>query len=61
DDVGTWALGSLLVALCAVWLAALFGPPPPSEKVIASSALLGWLFVPWGYWVDRHRAGRSES
>jgi hypothetical protein len=23
---------------------------------LAVSGLLGWLFVAWGYWIDRHRA-----
>jgi hypothetical protein len=61
DATGTWALWSLLVLLAALWLAALLGPPPPSEKVLAWSALSGWLFVPWGYWIDRHRAVASEG
>jgi hypothetical protein len=56
DAVGTWALWSFLVVLPAMWLMALFGPPPPSERALAWSALAGWLFVPWGYWIDRHRA-----
>ena len=59
DATGTWALASLLLALPALWLAALLGPPPPSETVLAWSALFGWLFVPWGYWIDRHRTARS--
>jgi hypothetical protein len=61
DAVGTWALWSLLLVLSGIWLAALFGPPPPSESAIAWAALAAWLFVPWGYWIDRHRAVRSVS
>ena len=61
DAVGTWALWALLVVLPAIWLAALFGPPPPSERALAWSALAAWLFVPWGYWIDRHRVVRSVS
>ena len=34
------------------------GPPPPGEQEIAVVSLVLWLFVPWGYWVDRHRAVR---
>ena len=29
--------------------------PPPSVRVLAMSGLLGWLFVAWAYWIDRHR------
>lgn len=61
DATGTWALWSLLVLLAALWLAALLGPPPPSERVLAWSALSGWLVVLWAYWIDRHRALASES
>lgn len=24
-------------------------------KILAVFVLSGWLFVPWGYWIDRHR------
>ena len=23
--------------------------------LLATVGLAGWLFVPWGYWIDRHR------
>jgi hypothetical protein len=32
-----------------------FGAPPPSERSLAVTTLGLWLFVPWGWWVDRHR------
>jgi hypothetical protein len=31
------------------------GPPPSSERALAWTALLLWLFVPWAWWVDKHR------
>jgi hypothetical protein len=61
DAAGVWALWSLLLLLLGIWLASLFGPPPPSEGVLAWTALSGWLFVPWGYWIDRHRTVRSAG
>jgi hypothetical protein len=61
DARGTWTLWTLLVVLAALWIAALFGPPPPGEKALALTALLGWLFVPWGYWIDRHRVVGFED
>jgi hypothetical protein len=51
----------LWLVLPGIWLVALLGPPPPSESALAWSALAAWLFVPWGYWIDRHRAVRSVS
>ena len=58
DRVGSWALWFLVILLPVLWLASLFGPPPPSARTLAISGLSGWLFIPWGYWIDRHRAPR---
>jgi hypothetical protein len=55
DRIGTWALATFVTLLAALYLAAVFGPPPPSVQVLAMSGLLGWLFVVWAYWIDRHR------
>ncbi len=55
DRIGTWALAAFVTLLAALYLAAVFGPPPPSVQVLAMSGLLGWLFVVWAYWIDRHR------
>ncbi|MGE5279045.1 MAG: hypothetical protein ACM3SU_18785 [Acidobacteriota bacterium] len=59
DATGTRALWSLLLLLAVLWLAALLGPPPPSERFLAWSALSGWLIVLWAYWIDRHRVPAS--
>jgi hypothetical protein len=60
DRTGVWSLWLLLGLLTALWLGAIFGPPPPSARVIAITTLVGgWLiFLPWGYWIDRHRVRR---
>ena len=55
-SVGFWAL---VVFLLVVYLANLFGPPPPSIGAVAWSAQAIWLLVLWGYWVDRHRRPRN--
>jgi hypothetical protein len=55
DRRGTIALWSLVGVFVAVYLAAAFGPPPPSSTAVAVTALLMWLFVGWGYYIDRHR------
>jgi hypothetical protein len=41
--------------LVLLLLGALFGPPPHSERALAVASLALWVFVPWGYWIDRHR------
>jgi len=55
DRVGTFAFGTLVATLAAIYLASVFGPPPPSVEALAMSGLLGWLFIVWAYWIDRHR------
>lgn len=55
DRVGRYAYVALVATLLASYGAAVFGPPPPNVAVLAWSGLLGWLFVVWGYWIDRHR------
>jgi len=55
DRIGRWGLWSLVAALALIFLSSVNGPPPPSERAVAFTVLGIWLFVPWGYWVDRHR------
>jgi membrane-bound metal-dependent hydrolase YbcI (DUF457 family) len=56
-DVLLWLFAATLVV---IYLGAVFGPPPPSVRALAISGLLGWLFVAWAYWIDRHRAVATE-
>jgi hypothetical protein len=54
--VGQYALWALIVLLFVIYLGnALGGQVPPSETAIAVLGLGTWLFVPWAYWIDRHR------
>jgi hypothetical protein len=55
DRLGNVLIVALLAVLALLYLAAVFGPPPPSTTALAFSGLAGWLFVAWGYWIDRHR------
>jgi membrane-bound metal-dependent hydrolase YbcI (DUF457 family) len=55
DKTGRLAFGALVAFLLLVYFANIFGPPPPSATAIALSALLLWLLVPWGRWIDAHR------
>ena len=53
-----WAL---MIVLFALYLGAAFGPPPPSVRALAISALAGWLFLPWAWWADRGYRARDAS
>jgi hypothetical protein len=55
DRTGSIAFWALVAVLVASYLGATFGPPPPSVNAVAASALFGYLFVAWGWWIDRHR------
>jgi hypothetical protein len=55
DKTGVVAFWVLIVVLAISCLANVLGPPPPSLKALKIAALCGWLFVPWVYWIDRHR------
>jgi membrane-bound metal-dependent hydrolase YbcI (DUF457 family) len=58
DKVGVRAFWVLVILLYGIWIASLFGPPPPSVTPVAISGIAMWLTIPWGYWIDRHRESR---
>ena len=56
DRVGAIAWWALVIVLLALYIPGPFSPPPPGESavaVIGVAALV--IFVPWTYWIDRHR------
>lgn len=56
DKIGRYAFWSLAVFLVVITFNNYYGPPPPDNRyLIGAVGLLMWLFVPWGYWIDRHR------
>lgn len=61
DKTGKYAFWSLVVFLGLVWIINMVGPPPPNITAVGWSAMLLWLLVPWGYWVDRHRQLKGTS
>ncbi len=56
DRTGRIAFWTFVGFLFIVWLLNIFGPPPPDVRSIAWAGLALWLFVPWGYWINRHRS-----
>ena len=57
DRWGSVLLWVFVATITALYVASIFGPPPPSVEALAATGLAGWLFVAWGYWIDRHREG----
>jgi membrane-bound metal-dependent hydrolase YbcI (DUF457 family) len=55
DRIGRWGLWAMILVLVFIYLTGAGGAPPPSERALALGALGLWLFVPWSWWVDRHR------
>ena len=55
DRIGSWGLWAYVLVLAASFFGAGFGPPPPTSRALAWSTMAIWLFLPWAWWVDRHR------
>jgi len=56
DRIGAIAFWAMVLLLAVLYVSTAFGPPPPSVKSIEVLGLVAWLFVPWAWWFDRHRA-----
>jgi membrane-bound metal-dependent hydrolase YbcI (DUF457 family) len=61
NKVGGRGFWALIAALLALYLAAIFGPPPPDvgSLIIGGYAILA--LVGWAYWVDRNRSALSPK
>lgn len=59
DRIGTWALWTLVGLLVLLYAMNIASPPPTNVENFAWVGLAAWLFVPWGYWIDRHREVRG--
>jgi hypothetical protein len=55
DRIGSWALWAMVAALVLILMSGFTSAPPPNGRAVALGALGLWLFVPWSYWIDRHR------
>lgn len=58
---GSLGLWGLVAVLLVIYVASIFGPPPPSTAAVTWSAQAVWLFVAWGFWIDRHRSARRAG
>lgn len=59
--IGQYSLWSLLIFLLLVYIASVFGPPPPSEHAVVISALALWVTVPWATLADRQRSSPATT
>lgn len=55
NRTGTIGFWLLMVILTGIWVANIFGPPPPDATTIAVAGNGMWLFVLLAYWIDRNR------
>jgi hypothetical protein len=55
DPTGIWGVALMIALMLLIYVAAVFGPPPPSASAVAWTDLGQWLVVVLAAWVDRHR------
>jgi hypothetical protein len=58
NKTGVFALWALIIFLAISYSASIMSPPPADAGPIGFMALSMWLFIPWGYWIDRNRETR---
>ncbi|HEY0017931.1 MAG TPA: metal-dependent hydrolase [Longimicrobium sp.] len=61
DRIGSWGLYAMAAVLVFFFVSGFLAPPPSGERELAFGALGLWLFVPWSWWVDRHRVPRHAA
>jgi membrane-bound metal-dependent hydrolase YbcI (DUF457 family) len=55
DGIGRVGLAAFAVVMPVIYLANVFGPPPPNAEMVAVLGQAQWLLVAWTVWIDRHR------
>lgn len=61
DLTGALALWGFVAVMLLLYYGNVFGPPPPEGNVLKVAAFIEWLFVPWVFWIDRHRPLRTAA
>jgi len=60
DRIGRYGFWALVLVLSGSYVSSLFAPPPQNMTALAIFAIIfGWLFVAFGWWVDKHRELRQ--
>jgi len=56
DGIGRWGFSALVLLLAIAYSSQFYGPTLPDQRALAIGAIIfGWVFVAFGWWVDRHR------
>ena len=55
NRTGQYAWWGLLLFLLLIYIMNALGDPPSNAEAIGYAGLAQWLFVIWGYWIDRNR------
>jgi hypothetical protein len=55
NKTGIYSFWILVAFLFLIHMMNLFGPPPTKVEPLAYSALIQWLVILWGYWIDKNR------
>lgn len=50
---GGIAFWSFVLVSTLLWISGPFSPPPPDERSLALFALMGWITLPWAWWIER--------
>ncbi|HLE33634.1 MAG TPA: metal-dependent hydrolase [Bacteroidota bacterium] len=58
---GRISLWSWTIFVVVIYFTSLLSPPPPNETALAYGGLAAWLFVPWGYWIDKRRTMKNAA
>lgn len=55
--IGVW---SFLIFLLAMYIMNVFGSPPASTGSVVFAGLAQWIFIIWGYWIDKNRTSNKH-
>ena len=56
---GNVAFWSFIVVNTLMWVTGPFQAPPPNERSLALFGLVGWIVVPWAWWIERTSDNRA--
>jgi membrane-bound metal-dependent hydrolase YbcI (DUF457 family) len=55
---GQVAFWSFVITSTLIWVSGPFVAPPPDVHTLALSAAIGWIIVPWAWWIERTTMAR---
>lgn len=60
NKTGIYAFWGLIIFFMLIYVMNAAGNPPPNSEMIGYVGLAQWLFIIWGYWIDRNRESRHN-